>query len=487
MTRLRLSRHTPRAPLYVALAMVLVVATACGSHLSRNELAKANGALQLRAAGARGGVLGSSGDGSDQAAADQLGAGGASGSSGSGGGSASAGGGGAGKAGSSAAGGGARPGGAAASTGTKGEIVLGSIGTSSGVLGAVSGPAPPAIKAWASWTNAHGGLAGHPVRVILADAGGDPGKAQSIVRQFVEQDHVAAIFYDYMFTEKQAVLPYLEQKQVPLIGTIGGDTSGDHSPIDFNPLLGPDQGDAWSFILGTHTIAPDKKKLASFYCREANTCSVQEQSFKKLLPWEGMQLVYEAQVSLAQPDYTSEVLQAKNAGADVILTLVDSQSVIRIAQAAHRQGWNVQLAGTYNLAQDLILQGSKDLEGLILTQRTASFQTSAKTQDYRDAMAQYQPGAATGDLGEGVFVVGRMLAKIAPQLPDKPGPADMLNALYSLHGEKLDGLLPGITFNRGEHVNVNLCMVPTVLRNGAFVAHDAAESFVCAPVWHPGT
>jgi branched-chain amino acid transport system substrate-binding protein len=465
--------------------MVLVVATACGSHLSRAELAKANGALELSAAGTRGAQLGGSGDTGNQASADQLSAGGAGGTSGSGGGSATANGVG-GKAGTGSAGGGARQAGAG-TAGTKGEIVLGSLGTSSGVLGAVSGPAPPAIKAWASWTNAHGGLAGHPVRVILADAGGDPGKAQSIVRQFVEQDHVAAVFYDYMFTEKQAVLPYLEQKQVPLIGTIGGDTSGDHSPIDFNPLLGPDQGDAWSFILGTHTIAPDKKKLASFYCREANTCSVQEQSFKKLLPWEGMQLVYEAQVSLAQPDYTSEVLQAKNAGADVILTLVDSQSVIRIAQAAHRQGWNVQLAGTYNLAQNLILQGSKDLEGLILTQRTASFQTSPKLQDYRDAIAQYQPGGATGDLGAGVFVVGKMLAKIAPQLPDKPGPADMLKALYSLHGEKLDGLLPGITFNQGEHVNVNLCMVPTVLRNGSFVAHDAAESFVCAPVWHPGT
>jgi branched-chain amino acid transport system substrate-binding protein len=483
-----MSRQTARVPLYVALAMTLVVATACGSHLSRGALAKANGALELQSAGARGGVLGGSGDATDQAAAaDQGVAGGGSASGGSAGAAAGATGGGA-KAGTSGggAGSGSRAAGGA-TAGTKGEIVFGSVGTASGVLGAVSGPAPPAIKAWASWTNAHGGLAGHPVRVIVADSGGDPGKAQAIVRQFVEQDHVAAIFYDYMFTEKQAVLPYLEQKQVPLIGTIGGDTSGDHSPIDFNPLLGPDQGDAWSFLLGVHTIVPEKKKLASFYCREANTCSVQEQSFKKLLPWEGMQLVYEAQVSLAQPDYTSEVLQAKNAGAEVILTLVDSQSVIRIAQAAHRQGWNVQLAGTYNLAQNLILQGSKDLEGLILTQRTASYQTSARTQDYRDAMNQYQPGAATGDLGEGVFVVGKMLAKLAPQWPDKPGPADVIKSLYSLHGETLGGLLPGITFNQGEHVNVNLCMVPTILRNGSFVAHDAAESFVCAPVWKPGT
>ena len=169
---------------------------------------------------------------------------------------------------------------------------------------------------------------------------------------------------------------------------------------------------------------------------------MQEQSFKKLLPWNGLELVYEAQVSLAQPDYTSEVLQAKGAGADVILTLVDSQSVIRIAQAAHRQGWNVQLAGTYNLEQDLILPGAKDLEGLILTAREGPYQSSPKLKDYRDAMAQYQPGAAMGDLGAGVFVVGKMLAKLSPAMARRPSPADMLKSLYSLHGEKLDGLLP---------------------------------------------
>jgi hypothetical protein len=80
-----------------------------------------------------------------------------------------------------------------------------------------------------------------------------------------------------------------------------------------------------------------------------------------------------------------------------------------------------------------------------------------------------------------------MLLKVAPQLPDKPTSADLIKALYSLHGEKLGGLLPGITFNQGTHAGVNQCIVPIVLHNGVFVAHDAAESFVCAPTWQPGT
>jgi branched-chain amino acid transport system substrate-binding protein len=479
-----------------ALTLVGLIALAgCGSHLSQSTLEKANGALKVnsgsQAVGAAGGV-GASADQSGSALAaggsagtsagglSAVGVGGSVGGSGPAAVSGAAGS----AAGSSSSGGAGSIG--SATGGPKSELVFGSLGTAAGVLGAVSGPAPPAIRAWVSSVNAKGGLGGHLVRVIQADDGGDPARAQAIVHQFVEQEHVVAIFYDYMFSEKPSVLSYLEQKNVPLIGTQGGDPSGDHSPIDFNPLTGPSTGIDWSFILGVHTFAPTITKLASLYCREAATCNIEEQGFKQFLPWKGMHLVYEAQVSLAQPDFTAEVLQARGAGAEAILCLVDSNSVIRIAQAVQRQGWKVQLAGTYNLEQDIILPGASQLEGLILTTREAPYQSSPRLQMYRDAMARYQPGQPVGDLGAGVFVVGAMLEKIAPQLPDKPASIDLVNALYSLHGEKLGGLLPGITFNKGNHPGVNQCIVPIILRGGVFQAHDAAESFVCSPTWQPG-
>src|SRR5579884_3437529 len=119
----------------------------------------------------------------------------------------------------------------------KSEILLGSFGTEAGVLGAVSGSAPPAIRAWAAYVNAQGGINGHPVRVILGEDNADPARTLSIVRRMVEQDKVIGFFNDYSFT-LASVLPYLEEKQIPVIGSIGGDASGDHSPMMFNPLTG---------------------------------------------------------------------------------------------------------------------------------------------------------------------------------------------------------------------------------------------------------
>ncbi|MDQ1516346.1 MAG: branched-chain amino acid transport system substrate-binding protein [Actinomycetota bacterium] len=368
--------------------------------------------------------------------------------------------------------------------GPKSEILLGSFGAESGVLGAVSGPAPPALRAWSAYINAKGGINGHPVRVILGDDNADPARTLAIVRQMVEQDHVIAFLNDYSFT-LSAVTKYLEDKQIPDIGSIGGDAAGDHSAMVFHPLVGPDRGQAWGFLL-TISTQTDKKKLGLIYCREAATCAVQMASFKKLLPWNGLESVYEAQVSLAQPDYTAEMLQAQRSGAEVIVSLVDSASVARLAQSAHRQGYNPIFSGTYNLNQDLIYAGGKDVDGLILTSRTPPWDTSPRMQFYRDAMDRYQPKAYRGDLGGGVFVAGKLLEeKIGPLIGEPPTTAQILQGLYALHNETLGGLLPGVGFIHGEHFTTNQCVVPVKLSGGKFVAHDAAESFVCAPGWKP--
>jgi branched-chain amino acid transport system substrate-binding protein len=366
-------------------------------------------------------------------------------------------------------------------------INFGSFGDASGVLGAVSGPAPPANRAWAKWINANGGLNCHPVNMTVADDGGDPARALSIAQQMVEQNHVVAIFNEFTFGELDGALPYLTSKGVPVLGTIGAALSTDHSAMVFNPSVGADLGQAWGFIL-TIAAQTQASKISVLYCREAATCTQQYNSFKALLPYKGISISYAAQVSLVQPDFTAELLGAKNAGSQVVVALVDSASLIRMAQNARTQGWSPQLAGTYNLQIDATLQGKNDLNGLILAARSAPYQTSPKLANYRQAMAQYGSGAPLGDVGSGAFVMGDLLQKVAPALGDNPTSASLINAMHSLHGETLGGLLPGITFPQGnDHTHNNECIVPIVMKNGQFVSPGGADAFACAPDWHPGT
>jgi branched-chain amino acid transport system substrate-binding protein len=371
-------------------------------------------------------------------------------------------------------------------TGPRDEIVMCSFGNSSGVLGAVTGPAPVANAAWASYVNAKGGLAGHKIRMIIADTGGAAANAQAIAQKCVEQEHAVAIFNEYSFGELDGALPYLKAKQVPVIGSIGGAISSDHSIMVFNPMTGADIGNSWGFI-NTIAAQTDKKKLGVLYCQEASTCAQQISTMSKLLPYRGLNIVYKAQVSLVQPDYTAQLLQAKNAGAEVIVLALDSASVGRLARNAAQQNYTPILASTYNMAIQATLDQGEILNGLILASRTPAYSTSPLLAAYRDSMAKYQPGKVLGDVGAGAFVTGALLEKYADKFFAKKTVAssDFLDLLYSLKDEKLGGLLPGITFAKSDdRTQTNRCISPVALQNGQFVQKGG---FVCAPDWKPGT
>ncbi len=56
-------------------------------------------------------------------------------------------------------------------------------------------------QAWASWTNAHGGINGHPVKMIVKDDAPEPVGGAAVAKELVEQDHVMAIG-DYSLVDR---------------------------------------------------------------------------------------------------------------------------------------------------------------------------------------------------------------------------------------------------------------------------------------------
>src|SRR5438067_1888833 len=392
-----------------------------------------------------------------------------------------------------AGGSGATPGGGAAGAAgpanpqgavKRSEIVFGSFGVEAGPLGTISGPAPAAIRAWVADVNTRGGLAGHPVRVILADDGGDPARAQAVVRQMVERDKVVAFFYPYAIGTLVPVLPYLEDKGIPVLGQMGAETLADYSAAVFQPFMAADKGTAWGFMLSL-AAQTDKKKIGILWCREVAACSLVKDGIRKLSGYKGLEVVYDAQISFAQPDYTAEVLRAQQAGVEILMTFADIATVNRVAQSAHRQNYHPVLSATHNMQHTDALNYADELDGPLTYSRIPPF-NSPKMAPYVKAMRSYQPKAPLGELGGAAYVMGRLLeARIAPLLDDDPSPAEITEAMYSLRNETLGGLLPPVTFpRRKDRSEVNLCVIPVTFKDKKFLT-PASESFVCAPNWKP--
>ncbi len=222
--------------------------------------------------------------------------------------------------------------------GAKAEIVLGSIGTQSGLMGELMLPVFQGARVWAADVNARGGVNGHPVKLLMADDGGDPARALSLARRMVEQDKAVAMFMTHGPATAQAIAPYLEQHRIPVIGSCSCELPSSKSPMWFT--VGPStiSGLAWAQTLPLLAFS-DERNVSIMYCREAPGCRAARDVVHQAAAKIKLNIVHDAEVSLAAPDYTAEVLAARIAGAKAILSFVDNFSVVRLARSAHRQNW----------------------------------------------------------------------------------------------------------------------------------------------------
>jgi branched-chain amino acid transport system substrate-binding protein len=326
--------------------------------------------------------------------------------------------------------------------------------------------------------NARGGIGGRAVRVIFGDDGGDPGRALAIARRMVEEDKVKALFGTFGATTVQAVTPYLDQRQVPLIGSEGGNPIEDQSPMVFNPQVSADLGVTRALVT-TLVAQSTARKVALLYCREAATCQNGANRIKEYAPSQGVTVVFEQAISLAQPDYTAEMLSAQRAGAEAALVYIDVASMVRLERSAHRQGWHPVFVGGVAIYEDAFPQAGDEVEGTLASSATTPYVTSPTLADYREAVARYVPGGRLGGTGASAWVQGRLFERVASRITGDVTPATLLQALYTIKDETLGGTVPPITFRPGPHGGVNLCTVPVKATGGKWTA-PLGDKFVCA-------
>lgn len=469
----------------LAALMALTLVAGCGSSLSEEELVAANGAFREEAAGTatrtgndtEGPALGTGGTGTEGSTPDVGGP-----TDGSGG--AAVGGGGGGGDSSGTTGEVAEPSAPAASsqcppdTGNQ-EIRLGTFGSEGGVIGANVATAPVGIRAWVADVNARGGLCGHPVRVIFGgNDSGDPAQAQAIARRLVEQDKVIGFLSPYSPTGMPSVYPILQQRGIPVIADASSGPEMDRFTVSFQPAASfAAHGYGFSAAFVDQTPL---RKVAIVTLAEVASAAVSVQSIREFAAKSGYQIVYEASVSLASPDFTAQMTEARNRGAEVVIGVVDFTSMLKIIRSAARQGYKPQFSGSLAFVTDAIKSGAAEFEGVVAYSPTALY-TSPPAKPYRDAVARYVPRGELGLLGPVAWAGGRVLEEIAPELVKDLSPAGLMRALYTLRDTDLGGLVPRFSFTPGGHPNVNRCVLPVRYVGGRWTAPKGDSAWSCIP------
>jgi branched-chain amino acid transport system substrate-binding protein len=284
----------------------------------------------------------------------------------------------------------------------------------------------------------------------------------------VESKGVVAFLGNLWVLSGSGARSYLEQKRIPVIG---GEVASSHwfqSPMWF-----PQGSSFQTLSVGAAKTLVDigKKKIAIAYCAEVEACKIYHDSGTARAAEVGAQIVYTAQVSLAQPDYTAECLQAQRAGAEALMLGVDSTGLSRFARSCLQQNYRVPIV-TVSLATIASTTKDRNLEGLYSP--VATFPYSANdipaTQEYRAAIARYAPTIEEGGTTSAIWTAGALLRVVGKALPAQPGPQDFLDALWQVKNNNLGGLAPPLTYVKDKPTPDIRCYFLQQISGGRYTA-----------------
>jgi branched-chain amino acid transport system substrate-binding protein len=328
-------------------------------------------------------------------------------------------------------------------------VVIGNVGTYSGIIGSVFHSGAGAALLVAKYINANGGLNGHPINIVSADDSGDPARNASLVKQIVETQHAIAFVGQLTPLSSTGSSSYLQSHNIPVIGGDLYDSVWYSNP-DFFPQ-GTDEDRL--VVAGAKVGVPfGHTRVGFLYCSETPICANANRTLQghqsQLSP---AQLVYSAQISLAQPDYTAECLGAKNANVQLLLVAADSGSLGRVGANCAQQSYRPQLAAP-GLAVNNASASDANLEGL--TTATPVFlwfsSDTPGTQTFRQAVQQFAPGYIPDGTSAAVWTAGMLLARAGKSLGPAPSPAQLAQGLWSLKNYNVEGLSAvSLTFTQG--------------------------------------
>jgi branched-chain amino acid transport system substrate-binding protein len=358
---------------------------------------------------------------------------------------------------------------AAVTGGRKAPIVIGYIGWLSGTGGETMAPSRDTWVAWQRSVNARGGINGHKVELLVGDHGGNESRAVAIAREFVENKGAIALTTG---SGGPAVGEYAKSKNVPVVGTIMTGGTWNSNPMLF-PTVSSLEGSTWGAARLVKRTG--KTKLASIYCAESPDCASGAARVKHYAEAEGLQVVSEQRYSVVAADYTAECISMRSSGAEVVYPGGDTGSMIRMAKACSRQGFNpIWVSPT----MDDSVAALPEFDGGVANTPTFPWfmrSGSPAIDEYVAAIRTYAPSRMTKSnlfMSE-AWVAAKIFEKAAQNVGDKPTSQQVLEGLWAMKGETLGGLITGPaarTFTRGQPTPETFCVYDTKLVRGKWTA-----------------
>jgi branched-chain amino acid transport system substrate-binding protein len=244
------------------------------------------------------------------------------------------------------------------------EIILGADVPLAGAMGAVYATIPQATRAYFEYINdTQGGVCGRKIVYKVEDNGDDPAKGLEAARKLVEQEKVFAMVGSLGDSPHPAVWEYLNANSVPdilvSVGThmFGADPEGHPWTVQMIPS---NRIEATFFGRYISENLPGKKVAVLYPNIQQGYDHLQ--GIKDGLDPEKNKIVSEQSFEVSAVSISSQVINMKNSGAEVVTTVANPGFTAQAIAEAGRQGWHPQWMISYINSDEMMFQFVQPLE-----------------------------------------------------------------------------------------------------------------------------
>lgn len=333
-----------------------------------------------------------------------------------------------------------------------------------------SGPASPygiigrTVLGYVQSINDRGGINGRKINYIVYDDAYSPPKAVEHVRKLIEGDEVSFIFSQLGTPGNTAVAKYLMSKRVPAIAIVTGSnkfTAVADFPLTTTSIVSYDtEGKIYAKFL-TKTL-PNAKYAILYQNDDLGKDYVN--AFKAILKGDFDQKVTAISYEVSDPTVDSQIVNLKSSGAAALMLATTPKFAAQAIRRAAEIGWKPTILLNYpsfSVSATLKPAGLERSTGVMvgtnmMDPADTQWKNDEAMKSYLSFIDKYMPGLDIADTNMLYgYVQGMLLEHLIKQCGDDLSRENIIKQAKSLKNVALPMLLPGISINTSDKINMN--------------------------------
>lgn len=248
-----------------------------------------------------------------------------------------------------------------------------------GVSGPYTGGSAPmgvsmrdGVRLAAAEINAKGGVLGRKIELVERDDEAKNERGVQVAQELINKEHVVATVGYINTGVALASQRFYQQAKIPVLNNVATGSIVTHQfekePQNFIFRNSANDG-IQSEMIAREAVDHRHFKKVAILADSTNYGQLGRQDLEKALEKRGIKPVAEEKYNIGDVDMTAQLLKAKQAGAEIVLTYGIGPELAQIANGMEKIGWHVPIVGSWTLAMaNFIDNAGKNGEGTRMPQ-----------------------------------------------------------------------------------------------------------------------